>query len=105
MWECPGDRSWPSDTDGAISGNKITCIAVCAFCTGNFALFQPISASGRAQIHEKSAGSCQSQKFHKAALKLLIMRDESLLPDIAATVLLGQYSSHRPTCARQVLHW
>jgi hypothetical protein len=51
-WPRPGDKWYMAQcTDGAIGGNKITCIAVCVFCTGNFALFQPISAPGRAQIH------------------------------------------------------
>jgi hypothetical protein len=49
---------WPSDTDGVISGNRVVCIAVYVFCTGNFALFQPILAAVRAKICEESAGSC-----------------------------------------------
>lgn len=46
-------RNGPSDTDGVISGNKITCIAICAFYTGNFALFQLISTPGRAKSVRK----------------------------------------------------
>jgi hypothetical protein len=33
-----------------------------AFCTGTFALFQPISAAGRAKMYQKSAGSSSSQQ-------------------------------------------
>ena len=38
-------RRRPSDTDGVISGNKAARIADRAFCTGNFALFQPVLAA------------------------------------------------------------
>jgi hypothetical protein len=36
-----------------ISGNKTVQISVRTFCTGNFAVFQPISAAVSAKICEK----------------------------------------------------
>jgi hypothetical protein len=36
-----------------ISGNKAIQIVVWTFCTGNFAVLQPISVAGRAKIGEK----------------------------------------------------